>query len=225
MRLVRRRLTIRSSRPRIVASATCLRYASTRPPPRCGGGLTQALGGQKHSVVVLLAAAVVSLRSAWLFGHVLGASLLRSRSSGALKRHKRCARRLRNHRSTYGRHVRPRCGHFGDDRRTVRLARSGIRASVFVLFVMASLSPASFAPNQSFKPTPSLGFVETCRSASNTGSHLPRSARLNSGVSRQSRGKHDRSYHGSCCFGLDCTTRSSAHSYYRKQVFSDGRLG
>jgi len=25
-----------SSRPRIVASATCLRYASTRPPPRCG---------------------------------------------------------------------------------------------------------------------------------------------------------------------------------------------
>ena len=31
-----RRLTIRSSRPRIVASATCLRYASTRPPPRCG---------------------------------------------------------------------------------------------------------------------------------------------------------------------------------------------
>jgi cell wall assembly regulator SMI1 len=29
-------LTIRSSRPRIVASATCLRYASTRPPPRCG---------------------------------------------------------------------------------------------------------------------------------------------------------------------------------------------
>jgi hypothetical protein len=30
------RLTIRSSRPRIVASATCLRYASTRPPPRYG---------------------------------------------------------------------------------------------------------------------------------------------------------------------------------------------
>jgi hypothetical protein len=30
------RLTIRSSRPRVVASATCLPYASTRPPPRCG---------------------------------------------------------------------------------------------------------------------------------------------------------------------------------------------
>ena len=30
------RLTSRSSRPRIVASATCLRYASTRPPPRYG---------------------------------------------------------------------------------------------------------------------------------------------------------------------------------------------
>ena len=34
--LERRGLTIRSSRPRIVASATCLRYASTCPPPRCG---------------------------------------------------------------------------------------------------------------------------------------------------------------------------------------------
>jgi hypothetical protein len=33
---VLRRLTIRSSRPRIVASATCIRYASTRPPPRHG---------------------------------------------------------------------------------------------------------------------------------------------------------------------------------------------
>jgi hypothetical protein len=31
-----RHLTIRSSRPRIVAAATCIRYASTRPPPRCG---------------------------------------------------------------------------------------------------------------------------------------------------------------------------------------------
>ena len=31
-----RHLTIRSSRPHIVASATCIRYASTRPPPRCG---------------------------------------------------------------------------------------------------------------------------------------------------------------------------------------------
>ena len=30
------RLTIRSSRPRIVAAATCIRYASTRPLPRYG---------------------------------------------------------------------------------------------------------------------------------------------------------------------------------------------
>ena len=29
------RLTIRSSRPNIVATATCIRYASTRPSPRC----------------------------------------------------------------------------------------------------------------------------------------------------------------------------------------------
>ena len=48
-----------------------------------------------------------------------------------------------------------------------------------------SPSPASFPPNKSFKPTPCRGFVETSRHAGNTGSHPPRSARLNSGVRRQ----------------------------------------
>ncbi len=47
------RLTIRSSRPRIVASATCyaLRLHVSAAPLR--GGLTQALGAEKHSAFLL----------------------------------------------------------------------------------------------------------------------------------------------------------------------------
>jgi len=41
------------------------------------------------------------------------------------------------------------------------------------------------ASNNSFKPTPNLSFVETCRRASNTGSQSLRSARLNSDVRHQ----------------------------------------
>ena len=63
-----------------------------------------------------------------------------------------------------------------------RAQASGLRS--FGLFAAASRSPASFAPNHSFKPTPSRGFVETLRGPRNTGSRLPRSARLNSGVRR-----------------------------------------
>jgi hypothetical protein len=95
------------------------------------GGLTQALGGEKRSLVVLLAAAALWLRSAWLPGHVLGALPLRLTSSGALKHHLRCAPRLRNRCPADGQHVRSRRGRFCNDRRTVRLARPGIRASVF----------------------------------------------------------------------------------------------
>ena len=49
------RLTSRSSRPRVVASATCyaLRLHASAAPPQ--GGLTQALGGKKHSAVALSA--------------------------------------------------------------------------------------------------------------------------------------------------------------------------
>ena len=64
-----------------------------------------------------------------------------------------------------------------------RAQASGLRP--FGTCATASPSPASFPPNKSFKPTPCLGFVETCRHAGNTGSHPPRSARLNSGVRRQ----------------------------------------
>jgi hypothetical protein len=50
---VHRRLTIRSSRPHVVASAVCftLRLHTSAAPPRVG--LTQALGGKKHSVAAL----------------------------------------------------------------------------------------------------------------------------------------------------------------------------
>jgi hypothetical protein len=65
---IHRHLTIRSSRPRVVASAVCfaLRLHTSAAPPQ--GGLTQALGGEKLSVVVLLAAPVRWLRFAMLFG-------------------------------------------------------------------------------------------------------------------------------------------------------------
>ena len=90
------RLTSRSSRRRISAS---LKLAGVRailaPLCRVRRGLTQALGGEKRSVVVLFASAALWLRSAWLFGQVLGPLPLRSSSSGALKHHVLCGHRLR----------------------------------------------------------------------------------------------------------------------------------
>ena len=72
------RLTTRSSRRRFVAS---LKLAVTRailaPVCRARRGLTQALGGQKHSLVVLPATVIHWLRSVVLFGHVLGTLSLR----------------------------------------------------------------------------------------------------------------------------------------------------
>ena len=66
---------------------------------------------------------------------------------------------------------------------TGRAQASGLRS--FGKCAWASPSPASFPPNKSFKPTPCLGFVEINSNWRNTGSPLPRSARLNSGVRRQ----------------------------------------
>ena len=58
------RLTSRSSRPRVVASARCytLRLHASAAPPQ--GGLTQALGGKEHVVVGCSARQVLRLRSA-----------------------------------------------------------------------------------------------------------------------------------------------------------------
>ncbi len=61
--------------------------------------------------------------------------------------------------------------------RFLRLRCFGSRAA-------ALFFSGSSAPNNSFKPTPCPGFVETSHRASNTGRSLPRSARLNSGVRR-----------------------------------------
>ena len=58
------RLTSRSSRPRVVASATCftLRLHVSAAPPQ--GGLTPALGGKKHSVRSCSFRSVLLLRPA-----------------------------------------------------------------------------------------------------------------------------------------------------------------
>ena len=131
----------------------------------------------------MLAVGVLQLRSAWLFGHVLGALSLRSSPSARSKF--MCVAPF-----GFGITGRLTVGTFAPDAVTSvtaggqfawRAHVSGLRS--FVPLAMISPSPASFAPNSSFKPTPYLGFVETCRSARNTGSRLPRSARLNSGVS------------------------------------------
>jgi hypothetical protein len=89
-------LTIRSSRPRVVASAMCftLRLHMSAAPPQ--DGLTQALGGEKRSVVVPLAPAIHRLRLAVLFGHIFGTLPLRPSPHGALRVCMRCVRRLRN---------------------------------------------------------------------------------------------------------------------------------
>jgi hypothetical protein len=97
---IHRRLTIRSSRPHVVASAACfaLRLHASAAPPR--GGLTQALGGKEHSAVALSALQLYQLRSALLFGLFVGTSLLRSSSSDALTLRMRCVGRLRERRSS-----------------------------------------------------------------------------------------------------------------------------
>jgi hypothetical protein len=58
------RLTSRSSRPRVVASAKCftLRLHVSAAPPQ--GGLTQALGGKKHSAVSFAFRSALRLRLA-----------------------------------------------------------------------------------------------------------------------------------------------------------------
>ena len=74
---IHRHLTIRSSRPHVVASAACftLRLHASAAPPRVG--LTQALGGEKRSVFVPFATAVHRLRFAVLFVKYLGTLPLR----------------------------------------------------------------------------------------------------------------------------------------------------
>ena len=75
---IHRHLTIRSSRPHVVASAMCftLRLHMSAAPPQ--GGLTQALGGKKHSVVSLSPLQLIDFGQHCSSGRFLDASLLRS---------------------------------------------------------------------------------------------------------------------------------------------------
>ena len=100
------RLTSRSSRPRIVASAACftLRLHASAAPPR--GGLTQALGGSNPC-------AVHRDRLARCSGHFHAVAVFNCcacsvrqscnasvSSYGALTLHMRCVHRLRNQRAS-----------------------------------------------------------------------------------------------------------------------------
>jgi hypothetical protein len=131
-----------------------LRLHTSAAPPRVG--LTQALGGKKHSAVALSALQLVgfgqhcSSVGSWarcFFGqvccarsHVACVALL---GFGSRDRHLRVLPRLR------------RC--FGHGRLIVRGTRSIVWASVFGQRIPISASRGSFAPNKSFKPTPHRG--------------------------------------------------------------------
>ena len=90
-----RRLTIRSSRPHVVASAMCftLRLHMSAAPPRVG--LTQALGGRKAFDCFAFQCSFPRLRLALLFGLFPATLLLRSGPFGALTLRMRCVRPLR----------------------------------------------------------------------------------------------------------------------------------
>ena len=63
-------------------------------------------------------------------------------------------------------------------------ARPGLPASIFGNYAGVSVSPASFAPNNSFKPTPHRG-VNSVLCATLARCRRPAVGRLNSGVRRQ----------------------------------------
>ena len=73
---------------------------------------------------------------------------------------------------------------FGDGRRKVRGARSGLLASAFGKSAWASTPSASHPPNNSFKPTPCRG-VGRVLCATLARVRRPATGRLNSGVRRQ----------------------------------------
>jgi hypothetical protein len=151
------RLTSRSSRPRVVASAMCftLRLHMSAAPPQ--GGLTPALGGRKAFGGLAFQCSLPWLRLALLFGRFHAALLLRSSRSGALKYRMRCVCRLRKQ-CLVGPSV-PRLT------RSLRLhsaESSRVRVGAFPLRLSASTSGFRFyrhppPPNNSFKPTPHRG--------------------------------------------------------------------
>jgi hypothetical protein len=159
---------------RVVASATCfaLRLHMSAAPPRVG--LTQALGGRK-AFCGFVARKPEFIGFGWqcssdgLSARYSSVAVLCALRLGLRDGSMACAgvwaARFRLH------------GKFAVRAQFVRLRSFGKSAC-------ASFFSGSPAPNNSFKPTPCLGFVESCCLASNTGRSLPRSARLNSGVIR-----------------------------------------
>ena len=178
-----RHLTIRSSRPHVVASAMCftLRLHMSAAPPR--GGLTQALGGRK----AFCSCVVRNWNSSASVGTALRSVSCRVASSanpsGALTLRMRCVVRLRK-RWLLSASV-PRLT------RSLRLdpaERSRVRVRAFPLRLSASASGLGShrhppPPNNSFKPTPCRGVGHVLYA---TLAHVrrPATGRLNSGVRR-----------------------------------------
>ncbi len=180
---IHRHLTIRSSRPHVVASAVCftLRLHTSVAPPR--GGLTQALGGRK-------ALCSFVLRSSGSSASV-GIALRTSSRPVALsvkyvqRAHTLHALRLLasetavNFRMAFPLQMRS----LRRPRRKVCQARSSVLASTFGNGAWVSFSPGSFAPNKSFKPTPCRGASRVlCATLARV--RRPATGRLNSGVRR-----------------------------------------
>ena len=181
---IHRHLTIRSSRPRVVASAVCyaLRLHTSAAPPQ--GGLTQALGGRKTFDCFAFQCSFSRPRLTLLFGVFPAALLLRSSSPGALTLCMRCVSRFRK-----------RCLVSVSVPRLTRSLRlhpaesSQVRVRAFPLRLSAS-APGFGShrhpppPNNSFKPTPCRGIGRVlCATLAHV--RRPATGRLNSSVRRQ----------------------------------------
>ena len=180
---IHRHLTIRSSRPHVVASAACfaLRLHASAAPPR--GGLTQALGGRKAFDCFACQCSLSLLRLALLFGRVPAALLLRSSPCGALTHRMRCVGRLRKRCLVSVSPLLIMLSFLTGPAESLR-----VRARAFPLRFSANAPGLGShrhppPPNNSFKPTPCRGVGHVLYA---TLAHVrrPATGRLNSGVRR-----------------------------------------
>ncbi len=174
------RLTIRSSRPHVVASATCFCATLARVRRPATGRLNSGVRRQRAFGSCAVNAATCPLRSALLFGRFLGTLLLRSSPFGALTLRIGRVARLGKRRSSSASFPRLTRG-FGHHQLEVCGARSIAQASVFGQLGRSSASRGSVPPNKSFKPTPCRGVGHVLYA---TLAHVrrPATGRLNSGV-------------------------------------------
>ena len=180
-RRVPSRLTSRSSRPRVVASAMCftLRLHTSAAPPQ--GGLTQALGGRKA-----FCSFAFRHRDFAGFGqHCSSETLLLRFFFGQVRMARSTITCCALAGSGYC-HSPSFCSPAphavaSETAGKVRGARSCLPASAFGRSAKASPSPGSSAPNKSFKPTPCRGVGHVLYA---TLAHVrrPATGRLNSGV-------------------------------------------